>query len=640
MLRAARIQGIGSRKLRCPELCGGVTLPVGRANPTPDRPVAVWRTWRRAERGVFLARWWRHWRLGDGAFFIQMGCAFGMIGCEVAFWPAWIRDPLAAAFQPLVSVLGTETLAWSLGLLAAGNAAWTLQILLRRRTLAARAGALTALTLLSAPPFLGLLAIPLWRRLEGERPAWLRAGGKGTGTGAPAALPVSARGGLFGSTRAAASAARTLARRLEATWIAILWLGPGNLAWVMVATAWLVATSRRPVLPSGALLVMAGALHLLAFATARVAAPEPQLLEPSLRRRRRLELLWLLPSPLPQLWFFVLLKAGLNPRRDASLAHAALLGRGFRGSPAGAHLAGRARAAWSGRTVWQRWRRPAGAGGEPALDAATLRFLAVARWKTAGLAVDGFAVAAGAAANGLLPRSPDQPLPGWVWAFFASAVGLIGLTVLAWGGQQVARRLGVGGFAATLDRMPYLRTVALGQLALALGFLWGVAVGGGGRVLILALANGWALAVILLVMGTFLNPARQPGTGRRDPRDPWAWLLLFTALPLLLLGVAWAGARLGSRAALVGLSLAASLAWGGVALRAGGSALCHPLEPGQLGEASTPAGVRIALRFILITAALPLGGLLVPAWMAVRERCRPAMDTLAATASREVPCSA
>jgi hypothetical protein len=569
-----------------------------------------------------------------------MGCALGILGCEAAFWPTWSRELIAGLFQPVAGVLDARTLAGSLAVLAVGNAVWTLRVILGRRTFAVRPGVLLTLALLSAAPFLGLLVIPLWRRLEARRPSWLVGDRKRSGTiDRPASLGTGGAG-LLGSFRATAAAARKFPRRLEEVWIPILWLGPGNLLWVMVATAWLAAGATRPTLSPGALLALTGSLHLLAFAAARLGAPEPQLLEPSIRRRRRLELLWLLPSPLPQAWFFAVLKVGLNARRDASLAHAALLGRGFsRGSPTGAHLAERVRTGWSGRPAWQRWLRPAGPGGGVGLDAAAQRYLAVTRWKTVGLAVDGFALAAALGASNALPTATDQPLPGWVWAFFKVAVLIIGLAVLLWGAQQVARRLDVGGLFAVLDRQPYLRTVALGQLSLTLGLFWGISAAlGDAEPFILALAYGWALAVALVAGGTFLNPTRLPGTGRRDPRDPWFWLLSLTATPLLLLAVVWLGGGPGSRTAVAGLAVAASLGWSAAVVCAGRSALLHPLEPRHLGDPSTPRAIRASLGFVLGTAALPLGGLLVPAWMALRERCRAAMDTVAATAAREVPC--
>jgi hypothetical protein len=636
-----------------------------RSGSAVPRPVAVWLIWRRAEREASMARWWHHWRLGDGAFFVHLGCTVGMVGIEVTFWPERIRGPIAEALEP-ARLLTAGALAWSLAVLAAGNVGWALRVCLGRRSSAVRPMALAALAALSAPPLLGLLVLPLWKRMESRRPEYgaaqtlsgagaaarPRAGAAGLAAASqrvgrdfvdPAAAPGPVGTATSGALRAfglVTSGARALARRLESAWVPLFWLGPANLLWVIAAAAWLAARAGRPPLPPAALLAAAASLHLLAFAAALIAAPQPALLEPAIRRRRWFELLWLLPSPVPQAWWLAALQAGLDRRRGATLAHSALLGRGFaRGTSTGALLAERVRAGWRANPAWKRWLRRAGPAANPELDGATRRYLAVARWKTAGLALDGFALAAVAGALGVLPTGAGQPLPGWAWTTFVAGAVTVGAAVLLWAGHQVARWLEVGGVFAALDRLPYLRTMALGQLSLLLGLFWGIGAALEERnAFVVALAHGWALAVILVTGGTFLNPGRLAGTGRRDPADPWFWLGLFTLVPLLVAALVGLGGGPGPRVAVAVLAVASSLAWGAVVVRAGRFALCHPLEPRHLREHTTPAALRAGLRFVLITGALPLGGLLVPVWLVLRERNRSVMSSVAA-GSREVPCA-
>lgn len=612
----------------------------GRYYPALTRAFAVWRSWRRADRQVFQVRWRHHWRLGDGALFVHIGCASAIVGCEAAFWPGWLGDALAAAFQPVWS-FSPNVLSSSLAVLATGNSAWTLRIILRHRSLAARPRplALLAAALGGALPLLGLLLIPLWRRLEERRPGWLVVAAEERPR-TRLVTTAAERTELPGLLARALSGARFQVRRLEATSVPILWLGPGNLAWVLPASAWLIATAPRPVVPLPVLGAAAVCLHLLGFAAARAAEPEPQVLTPSSHRRRLLDWLWLLPSPLPQVRFLTLL--GRGPRRDQALVYQALLGRGFRGSPSGALLTARAHAAWRSRP--DRWRslRPAGPDSEPGLDAASRRFLAVARWKTAGLTLDGFTLAAVAGASGGLPHSSTVPVPAWVWFFLASTLLIIGLALLLWGAQQAARLLDAGGFLASLGRLPYLRTVAFGQLALTLGFYGGmvlIAIGDW-RLSVLSLTYGWVLAVLLIVFGTFFNPTRIGGRGRRDPGDRWFWLGFFSAAPIFLFTLAWAAGPSGDHTtAIAALAVAASLTWGAAVAGAGSSALCHPLEPHRIADPAIPPALRTALRFILVTAALPLGGLLTPAWLALRQRYRAPMEEVAANVLGGAACT-
>lgn len=426
------------------------------ATPYPERPTSVWQSWKRANRQVFLARWWRHWRIGDGALFAQSGCLIAMAGCEVALWPMRWRAATMPPIPPLVLAIEPRWLAAALVVLGVGNVVWTLRIVLRRRALGTplRPAALLLLALSSAPPLLGLLAIPLWRSLEESRPRWLTAGRSGHGPEGTLSAPWGQSDGLVEpGSRGAVKAAAALARWLYAAWAPLAWFSVPNLLLPMLVAIRLPASpSLRPVV-AACLVAVTATLHLTALATAVLSRNEPEVLTPPIRQRRWLELLWLLPFPIPVAWFLVSRLGSPDAPRSHSLAHAAFLGGDFLcAQPAGLRLAEQLRTAWSARAPWRRMLRKPQPADRPAdLPTTERRFLAVARWKVGGLLLDGFALATGTAALGILDTAPQARLAAWMLPLLGGMVALIALTVLLKVASLLALRLGGSeGFLAGL----------------------------------------------------------------------------------------------------------------------------------------------------------------------------------------------
>jgi hypothetical protein len=170
---------------------------------------------------------------------------------------------------------------------------------------------------------------------------------------------------------------------------------------------------------------------------------------------------------------------------------------------------------------------------------------------------------------------------------------------------------------------PYGRYIVLTQLALPIGLLAGTqAALGDGRGLGLVLwAGGLAGAISgLLVLAPISFLFSLPG---RDTFSILAWAAL-----LFELFVVGAVMRLHPELSppfltLFGFALALTPLSSVGLFFALGRRLIQPFEPQHVFNPDLPAGARVVLAILLVTAALPLGGLVIPFWIYARHRLWP-----------------
>lgn len=596
-----------------------------RLAPPPTQAASAWRRWKQANREVFLARWWGHWRVGDGAFVLQAVCLVFMVSLELVLWPPASRRLLPSL--PPERLLHLAVGAAPVVLLVVGsfNALGSTLVVRRLRRIARppRAVALFCLVLLSTLPFFGLLTIPLWRYLESRFPHWLYREERSS------ALPVASRGRKDADILVRAGPG---VRALSQSFAAMLGFYLANVLSMGVAALALYSTAPNRTWGFG--LSLALFPHGLALATALLARVEPETIAPRLRQRDGLEVFWLFPLPISAAWFLVSRLGALEHRRQSTLSHDAFLGRSaLIAAPAGTRVAAWLSLARLKAPPWRRIFVSQESRSTTDLPDAEKRFLAVARLKTAALLLDGFALATILAALGVMEASPNAPATGWLLAVLLTAGATLALTVLLRALTWLALRVGSNGWLASLDHLPFLRLVAFGQICLAGGFLVGFGVASEDRGLLASTtALVASLGAVVTALALFLNLFRPGSRGRRDRADQWFWPLFFLASPFLVLVFFRAGAlahpaSVATGAALAAFTLGLTVAW------RGRSALAHPLTPEAMRDVRLPSRIRGHFLLLSISAALPLGGLLTPLWLALRERHRHALDELAACLS-------
>jgi hypothetical protein len=264
---------------------------------------------------------------------------------------------------------------------------------------------------------------------------------------------------------------------------------------------------------------------------------------------------------------------------------------------------------WKGKPWFSQWNRPTGLSNSEGVGYAEAQVTAFFRLKTLLLVLDS------AALFGAVPaavRSEVFPRILWIGAALAG----VGMVIQVMG---LSARLLRIPLAQSLSRHPYGRYLLLTQAAFLAG-VYGISLLKAGQVQAfgLLLCFGGALCVMVSVVFLFLPTAASP-----SGPDMTLWAILFLSFS------AWGGlialdrqlgqpslAALGILAALTPLwSLGLFLALGGWFLR--------PFSWRDVADWKLPPGFRATLAFVILTAALPLGGLAIPFWIYARHRLWP-----------------
>lgn len=593
----------------------GLAHPV-RESTEADRRLRIYRSWKRTSYDCLTSRWWQTWRLGTAAMLVQLAALLGMAASELVLWGVPLRDlvppPLRALPDP---ALGAATV-----LVLCGNALLVDRLLRRKAASGDRIPHRfrVATLLVGSLPVVNLLMISWFRKRSGSSPAGVREAGKGRGSG-PAGLASLALRWQASALRIRFEAGL---RRLEQSLFWPVWFAGVNLLLVLLLQVRLALGAGGAEPSAGVLLLTAAGCHLTAFGAALLARREPEPTSATVRPGAPwLEAAWLLPLPIPLVWFLL---AELNPpgewRRSGSLSRAALLGAGtVAGDPLWRGLRRSLGAPWRERPRGTRWRWSRAPAEPRELAQGDRRFLAAARWKAGQLLVDGLALGMLLEAAGSR-GSAAAALAGAAFVLLAG-VGLlaIGCCLVLKAVHQLAIWLGVQGGLRTLDREPHLRLVAFGQLAFLPGLFAGLFFAQGSidqGVVVLALggALGMMAAGLTLLVGGVTGSAVA-----RDPRDVWYWSILFLAMMLAALPLA-ALALLLPRLPVFGLVLAGSVLCGALLRFAVARRLIHPWRPDELRSTTAPGRVRQAAAAVRTAAALPLGGLTVPVWLLLRRQ--------------------
>jgi hypothetical protein len=521
-------------------------------------------------------------------------------------------DPEALQAQ-LEILLAPVRVAWQLGCFALNT--WVLDRILTHLTPTGwrpRPTLLFARRVVAGVPVLGLVLVPLWRRLVARDRRWATA-----------------------QSRAVVVGRAHPARRLRALGVgADAWLfgaAPGLLA----GTLWLLPCQIAPLLdlvdalaagPWPALALAATiALHVIAAVTSVVSMRLRLAREgvPAGRAAHASRSGWsaLLPFPLSLL-------AGLLWWRSERE-------HGERGSLAGAAARRTAR-----RAVFAALHaRPRGAFERPRPSVVERHRRSFYRLKTAALLLDAAALAwlltrvSGAAWGPVASRSRSAVL---AWLLLPP---LPGIALATW---RVARRvwtlLQPSASRSHAAREPLGRYLFYAPLACIAGFLVGPLVGQPDSGFLRMVVGLIGLAAIVWLMYAVMFE----GLISLVPRGPKFGL----ALPL------WLGAFTGATLLLVRLlrepdgptMFAHAFLWAAGAAPVASvilvvtfrRALLAPFDVRDVLDRRLPVRVRVGLAFVALSAALPLGGLAAPAWMLLRERAWPRF-TRAWLASRQSP---
>ncbi len=199
----------------------------------------------------------------------------------------------------------------------------------------------------------------------------------------------------------------------------------------------------------------------------------------------------------------------------------------------------------------------------------------------------------------------------------ALALGAVGLLLMLI--RTLQHRVGAEGRFGFLDRHPVRRYLAASQLSLATGlFLGGPLFEGDGRevgiVAALAALCGAAVSFPRFLFST-------PGKEDRTVAVGGGWAVFFAIFAIS--GFGWANGHESTEAmlwlfqfCLVFFPLAVPLfIYRQLLIR-----LLRPFGLRDLLDSEWPPSLRHSLRFLTVTALLPLGGLAVPAWIWIRYR--------------------
>jgi hypothetical protein len=605
-----------------------LVMPTSSGNSHPDLKTAMCEEVRRRQ----IARRWPRFHWDDEGrarrylwaprhFLNPIAGAslFGIVYLEAALWwnglaSWWPFEPLRRSPESRILLVTCAFLlnAWLLDRFLADQTKIELEVPAWVRGLRFAA---------SGVPVLGLLVLPAWRWITVERPGWLRRKNR-----APALDP-----------RALRSSSLPNSWRIE-TWrraasqspvLLISWLIATQILAYLAILSWLAAgpfdSGRRWVLIGAC-----GLLHLTVYGcvadyTRRRRPRAPRWAAPLLRYG---PLLLFLPSPFTCLGILIWLPATEEEREEKTLIHHAYTQRN---QPLRPDL--QTRPADSLRSVWQTVQQirkevdetlqtffgnPSEAGG---WETGRLAFY---RLKTFFLVLDVAALAWIVTRLGWPVLTLESPSSMLAVFLVMAALGLLvevaflGMRVVGWLQRRVPAYF------------PYGRYIVLTQLALPIGLLAGtqIALGDGHGLGLVLWAAGLVSAVLaLLVLAPISFFFSLPG---RDTVTVLAWASL--SFELFLVGVILrAHPELSPPfLALFRFALALTLLWSAGLFFALGRRLLQPFELRHIFKPGLPAGVRMVLAFLLVTAALPLGGVTIPFWIYARHRCWPRYESLLA----------
>jgi hypothetical protein len=205
---------------------------------------------------------------------------------------------------------------------------------------------------------------------------------------------------------------------------------------------------------------------------------------------------------------------------------------------------------------------------------------------------------------------------------FVAAVGLILEGILS------AQRF-LGWFRRReLSSLPYGRSVAFTSLTLVGGLLFGSLVALGDISTAGHLLGVVGLGAVLLtavIVGAVDFLAARP---RRQVFVTFAWVALFFEV-FVAGSVMWAQPELAPPfGTLFTTAIALTPLWSAALFIGLGRQLLHPFRLRHLFDRRLPGPVRGAMAAVALTAALPLGGLMIPFWIYAQNRLWPRYEPL------------
>ncbi len=590
------------------------------SNATPDTAPQIYRRWKRAAWREPRAK--SRWSSQD-SFLVAAFASALILFLEPALWP-WDTGPLLRPW--LIEPFAT----WIAGALVVGIAIkgwWFSRYLARRTSLEAFLPRwIRALRFLATSlPLFSLFTLAAWPKFIAMQP-WRSTSRRRGEPALELPRPMSL------SASPATPRRRRLDHRLDrltgAAGYLALWSAADFLPCVWWGS-WLASpmelTGDRRLMVFG----ICCALHLLACVGTII------YLWPRLRRPRGLKtllpwcvpLLMLLPLPLSMLGFFTFLTADDPRQRREPLIRTAYYARSsIDRLPRWLAVKASLHERWRKMPWWQRWRRP------PNLERAVVegdvepQRLRVYRLKTLLLILDG-------AAMMLVVFRLATWLPAWapmitraVHAVFYAAVALAALGLLSQIAGLLARLGRVRDLVMLLNRYPYGRYLMLTQLVLLLGMQVGGLLTEETTERLVTLTVAAALCAMVVGFVMILSPLKsllEDSTPNSSMRDVLPWALFF-------LGISGASAAmiLNETVRQVLMQLLRCCAWLTplwailFAARQAGW-LLRPFQLRQLGSNELPRKVQASLAFLVLTAAVPLGGLAIPFWIYAYHRLWP-----------------
>jgi hypothetical protein len=568
-----------------------------------DRATLVRRRFKQARLDARGRGFWEHWRPKDSAFLVGMFSSVLLLFLEPALW----SDIWPAG---MIDVRVPDGLAASLLLILPFNG-WLVDRFLSNKTprettfprwLLAMRGLFASL------PLIGLYVISFWR-VALDRKSFLR-------TTSPVALD------LHHGQLLLPAAARS--RALYRSGFFFVWMATSLLP-LLVWTVWLAQT---PALGAHRRAVILGAcalLHLLAGASMNLYFRQ-EIRSASLRGWRRtlfliVPFLWLLALPGMVLGFAVFLFADPSHTALSWKIHASRTAVGR--DPLWKSLELGARRQWQEKPWFAQWQRPSGLLRPEATGSAERQVTSFYRLKTLLLSLD--AAALFGVISRMAARWPalTNPLNIAIRGIFWTAGALAVVGALIQGISLSARLLRVSRVGETLSRHPYGRYLLLTQLALLAGlYEAGLRAAGQIQELGLLLCLGGALCGVASILFLFFPTASSP-----SGPDMTLWAGLFLSI------CAWGGlialdGEVG-QPSLVALEILVTLTplWSlGLFLALGGW-LLRPFSWRQVADPRLPFRLRASLLLLILTAALPLGGLAAPFWIYAQRRLRPRAES-------------
>jgi hypothetical protein len=551
-----------------------------------DRAAGVRRRFKRARLNAMGRGFWEHWNRESSAFLGGMYVTAILLFLEPACW----SDTWPAG---LIDVRIPDALALSLLLILPFNG-WLIDRFLSSKTRGEThlPGWLLGLRRLSACfPLGGLYTISTWRVVLERRV----------------------------STRGYRSASLDLSRGRESLprgdrWRVLyqsgfffVWMAVGVLP-LLVWALWLTRTMvlgshRRPVI-----LAVCALLHLIAgLSMAMYLRSE---IEGLAVRGWRKALL----SAAPVLWLFAIpgMVLGFTAFLLADPSHKSLTWLAYAGRTSAVRtlawrrLQGGLRQHWQEKPWFVQWTRPTGLAPSRNLEEADAQITSFYRLKSLLLVLDS-AFVFGAAPAG----ARNAALPWVLWT--AAALASVGMIVQLAG---LSARLLRVSLAQSFSRHPYGRYLLLTQAAFLAG-LYMAALWAAGQVqpFGVLLCLGGALCGVLAVLFLFFTLAASP----HGP-DMTLWAVLFLSLSAWGALIALDGAA--DQTSLATLRVLSALAplWSlGLYLALSGW-LLRPFSWRHVFDPTADWKLRTALGFMILTVALPLGGLAIPFLIFARHR--------------------